>query len=301
MWHQENRFVRKLAAKELRQPLWKLIYIYFHFRFQELCNQAYLILRRHSNLLISLFTMMLSCGIPELQTLDDISYLRKTLQVEHSEEQALTYFTSQFRNAYGDQWTTKVDWMFHFIKNMWSVVLCYDRLVRNAYGDQWTTKVDWMFHFIKNMWSVVLCYDRLVRNAYGDQWTTKVDWMFHFIKNMWSVVLCYDRLVCNAYGDQWTTKVDWMFHFIKNMWSVVLCYDGFVRNAYSDQWTMKVDWMFHFIKNMWSVVLCNNGLVSLWFARKHKGRERFGDWVVSVVHQFGLDIYLVRSWPNSAT
>ncbi|KAK3090339.1 hypothetical protein FSP39_011033 [Pinctada imbricata] len=86
-------------------------------KFQELCCQAYLILRQSANLMISLFTMMLSCGIPELQTLDDISYLRKTLQVENTEEQALNYFIEQFRSAYGDQWTTKVDWMFHYFRH----------------------------------------------------------------------------------------------------------------------------------------------------------------------------------------
>lgn len=35
--------------------------------FQELCGRAYLALRRHSNLLITLFMMMLPTGIPELQ------------------------------------------------------------------------------------------------------------------------------------------------------------------------------------------------------------------------------------------
>ena len=36
-------------------------------KFQKLCGEAYLALRRHSNLLITLFTMMLPAGIPELQ------------------------------------------------------------------------------------------------------------------------------------------------------------------------------------------------------------------------------------------
>ena len=70
-------------------------------------------LRRHSHLIITLFTMMLQCGISELQSLDDIGYIRKTLAVEKTEEKALAYFLEQFRNAYGDSWTTKVDWFFH--------------------------------------------------------------------------------------------------------------------------------------------------------------------------------------------
>ena len=61
--------------------------------------------------------MMLQCGIPELQSLDDIGYIRKTLAVERSEEKAKEYFMNQFHSAYGDSWTTKVDWMFHNMRH----------------------------------------------------------------------------------------------------------------------------------------------------------------------------------------
>ncbi|XP_059152563.1 phosphatidylinositol 4,5-bisphosphate 3-kinase catalytic subunit alpha isoform-like [Physella acuta] len=84
--------------------------------FQELCCKAYVILRKHANLLITLFTMMLQCGIPELQSLDDIGYIRKTLAVEKEEQKAVEYFLEQFKCAYGDSWTTKIDWFFHNIK-----------------------------------------------------------------------------------------------------------------------------------------------------------------------------------------
>ena len=53
---------------------------------QELCGEAYLALRRHSNLLITLFTMMLPAGIAELQSIDNIGYLRQTLAVEKNDE-----------------------------------------------------------------------------------------------------------------------------------------------------------------------------------------------------------------------
>ncbi|RWS15774.1 Phosphatidylinositol-4:5-bisphosphate 3-kinase catalytic subunit alpha-like isoform [Dinothrombium tinctorium] len=86
--------------------------------FTKLCGAAYLSLRKHANLLITLFTMMLSTGIPELQSIDDIGYLRKTLQVEKSEKEALQYFNSQFFEAYGGAWTTKIDWFFHSVKHM---------------------------------------------------------------------------------------------------------------------------------------------------------------------------------------
>ncbi|XP_052760292.1 phosphatidylinositol 4,5-bisphosphate 3-kinase catalytic subunit alpha isoform-like isoform X2 [Mya arenaria] len=85
--------------------------------FQQLCLQAYKELRKQADLIINLLTMMLSCGIPELQSLDDISYVRKTLAVESTEEEAELYFRQQFEAAYKGQWTTKVDWIFHHLKN----------------------------------------------------------------------------------------------------------------------------------------------------------------------------------------
>ncbi|XP_060062464.1 phosphatidylinositol 4,5-bisphosphate 3-kinase catalytic subunit alpha isoform-like [Ylistrum balloti] len=87
-------------------------------KFAQMCVEAYLVLRENAHLLINLFTMMLSCGIPELQSLDDISYLRKTLAVEKSERDAVEYFSEQFNIAVGEQWKQKVDWFFHNVKNM---------------------------------------------------------------------------------------------------------------------------------------------------------------------------------------
>ncbi|KAH9421565.1 Phosphatidylinositol 4,5-bisphosphate 3-kinase catalytic subunit alpha isoform, partial [Dermatophagoides pteronyssinus] len=85
--------------------------------FQNLCNDAYLALHDNAGLLISLFTMMLGTGIPELQRMDDIQYLRQTLQVEHSRKEALEYFEQQLDDAYEGAWSTKLDWFFHSVKH----------------------------------------------------------------------------------------------------------------------------------------------------------------------------------------
>nr|ADE44090.1 phosphoinositide 3-kinase isoform a [Panulirus argus] len=86
-------------------------------RFQELCGKAYLALRKHHRLIINLFTLLLSTGISELQTPEDVAYLRKTLAVGLSEEEALEYFQNRFCEAYGGAWTTKLDWFFHSVKH----------------------------------------------------------------------------------------------------------------------------------------------------------------------------------------
>ena len=84
---------------------------------QELCGKAYLALRRHANLLITLFTMMLPTGITELQSINDVGYLRQTLAVEKTDEEALEYFQTMFYDAYGGAWTTKLDWFFHSVRH----------------------------------------------------------------------------------------------------------------------------------------------------------------------------------------
>ncbi|XP_071945035.1 phosphatidylinositol 4,5-bisphosphate 3-kinase catalytic subunit alpha isoform-like isoform X1 [Antedon mediterranea] len=85
--------------------------------FQQLCIDAYVVIRRHANLLISLFSMMLMSGIPELQSIDDIAYLRQTLAVEKTDDLAVRYFLKQLNDAHGGGWTTKVDWFFHALKH----------------------------------------------------------------------------------------------------------------------------------------------------------------------------------------
>ncbi|CAL8106071.1 unnamed protein product [Calicophoron daubneyi] len=87
-----------------------------HFQeFTELCGRAYLLLRRHANLLLTLFAMMLPSGLPELTSVCDLDYVRKTLAVEMNDEQALAYFHGQLNEAYYGAWTTKIDWFSHWM------------------------------------------------------------------------------------------------------------------------------------------------------------------------------------------
>lgn len=60
--------------------------------FVKLCCDAYNVLRRHSNLFINLFSMMLSTGIPELMQLSDIYYLRDAFSAEMDDAQAAAKF-----------------------------------------------------------------------------------------------------------------------------------------------------------------------------------------------------------------
>lgn len=81
--------------------------------FQQICEKAFLILRKHSSLLISLFAMMLSTGLPELRSVDDLNYLQEVLCLEATEEEALKRFQGKFREALANSWKTSVNWALH--------------------------------------------------------------------------------------------------------------------------------------------------------------------------------------------
>lgn len=83
-------------------------------RFKRLCETAYRIIRRYSHLIVNLFALMLASDMPELQSIEDIMYLRKTLAIDElNETAALEYFRTQFNEAYKLSYTTKLDWMCH--------------------------------------------------------------------------------------------------------------------------------------------------------------------------------------------
>lgn len=56
--------------------------------FKTLACDAFRVLRAHSNLLITLLVLALTCGIPELASAEDIKWVHKTLMIELSDEEA---------------------------------------------------------------------------------------------------------------------------------------------------------------------------------------------------------------------
>uniref|UniRef100_A0A5F8GLB5 phosphatidylinositol-4,5-bisphosphate 3-kinase n=1 Tax=Monodelphis domestica TaxID=13616 RepID=A0A5F8GLB5_MONDO len=85
-------------------------------RFRQCCEDAYLILRRHGNLFITLFALMLTAGLPELTSVKDIQYLKDSLALGKSDEEALKQFKQKFDEALRESWTTKVNWMAHTMR-----------------------------------------------------------------------------------------------------------------------------------------------------------------------------------------
>ncbi|KAJ3643840.1 hypothetical protein Zmor_026526 [Zophobas morio] len=81
--------------------------------FQEYCEKAFLILRKHGNLILSLCAMMISTGLPELSSEKDLNYIRDTLVLSKSEEDALNHFRSKFDEALSNSWKTSLNWASH--------------------------------------------------------------------------------------------------------------------------------------------------------------------------------------------
>ncbi|XP_055620470.1 phosphatidylinositol 4,5-bisphosphate 3-kinase catalytic subunit beta isoform [Toxorhynchites rutilus septentrionalis] len=87
-------------------------------QFQHLCEEAFLILRKHGCLILSLFAMMISTGLPELSSEKDLNYLRETLVLDLPEAEAREHFKSKFSEALANSWKTSLNWASHnFSKN----------------------------------------------------------------------------------------------------------------------------------------------------------------------------------------
>ncbi|XP_012889473.1 PREDICTED: phosphatidylinositol 4,5-bisphosphate 3-kinase catalytic subunit delta isoform isoform X4 [Dipodomys ordii] len=82
-------------------------------RFRGYCEKAYSILRRHGLLFLHLFALMRAAGLPELSCSKDIQYLKDSLALGKTEEEALKHFRVKFNEALRESWKTKVNWMAH--------------------------------------------------------------------------------------------------------------------------------------------------------------------------------------------
>ncbi len=57
--------------------------------------------------------MMLSTGIPELNSADDISYLQRALSLEKPEAEAVEDFEKLIYECLSLSWSTQVNFWFH--------------------------------------------------------------------------------------------------------------------------------------------------------------------------------------------
>ncbi|XP_069803202.1 phosphatidylinositol 4,5-bisphosphate 3-kinase catalytic subunit delta isoform [Dendropsophus ebraccatus] len=84
-------------------------------RFRDYCEKAYTILRCHGALFLNLFALMKAAGLPELTCSKDIQYLKDSLALGKSDEDALKQFRVKFNEALRESWKTKVNWFAHTV------------------------------------------------------------------------------------------------------------------------------------------------------------------------------------------
>uniref|UniRef100_A0A8C8RZV6 Phosphatidylinositol 4,5-bisphosphate 3-kinase catalytic subunit delta isoform n=1 Tax=Pelusios castaneus TaxID=367368 RepID=A0A8C8RZV6_9SAUR len=82
-------------------------------RFRDYCEKAYMILRHNGRLFLHLFALMIAAGLPELSCNKDIQYLRDSLALGKTEEEAMKHFRLKFNEALRESWKTKVNWLAH--------------------------------------------------------------------------------------------------------------------------------------------------------------------------------------------
>uniref|UniRef100_A0A915PJ65 PI3K/PI4K catalytic domain-containing protein n=1 Tax=Setaria digitata TaxID=48799 RepID=A0A915PJ65_9BILA len=87
-------------------------------KFKKLCTDAYIILHQRSKLFISLFSMLLCMGLPELQKAEDIDFLKGTLCSDTDPKRAAASFHKIFEEAFSGAWSTKTNWFFHSVKHL---------------------------------------------------------------------------------------------------------------------------------------------------------------------------------------
>lgn len=82
--------------------------------FEETCTTAFNILRANANLLITMFSLMLSCGIPELQTSRDIEWMREKLMLDETPEAAAKKFKQALTDSLNAKFVQVVDFLHIF-------------------------------------------------------------------------------------------------------------------------------------------------------------------------------------------
>ena len=89
--------------------------------FRQLCEKAYLTIRHRGHLIISLLSLMISTGLPELNSEQDLNIVRSSLHLDTSSDQeALELFRKDFNESLRNSWKISFNWWVHILNQMYS-------------------------------------------------------------------------------------------------------------------------------------------------------------------------------------
>uniref|UniRef100_A0A8C5LJE9 Phosphatidylinositol-4-phosphate 3-kinase catalytic subunit type 2 alpha n=1 Tax=Jaculus jaculus TaxID=51337 RepID=A0A8C5LJE9_JACJA len=80
--------------------------------FVDLCCQAYNLIRKQTNLFLSLLSLMIPSGLPELTSVQDLQYVRDALQPQTTDAEATVFFTRLIESSLGSI-ATKFNFFIH--------------------------------------------------------------------------------------------------------------------------------------------------------------------------------------------
>lgn len=87
---------------------------YGWIRFVQLACRAYNSIRRRSHVLVTMFEMMLSAGLPNLNAAGDMAHLKRALAPELSDTEAAEQFTRLIHDSLGTK-RTRVNDAIHML------------------------------------------------------------------------------------------------------------------------------------------------------------------------------------------
>lgn len=87
----------------------------FH-AFEALCTESFSILRTHADLFINLFILMVSAGMPELTSSNDIEYLRDKFFLEKSAKDAQGMLRKEIKKSLNTTYRS-IDNFIHNLKH----------------------------------------------------------------------------------------------------------------------------------------------------------------------------------------
>ena len=92
--------------------------------FVDLCCDIFNILRKHSSLLVSLFSLSIPCNLPELQEEKDVQWIYEKLQVGKNDEEGAAYFRDQLELSLNTAATRMNDVSISLKSMMLHLLLC---------------------------------------------------------------------------------------------------------------------------------------------------------------------------------
>ena len=84
--------------------------------FQRYAVRAFNILRENRDLLLTLFSLMVSCGLPELEAPSDIDYMRDMLLLTQGSDEAAQHFKQLITESLNTKWAQHDD-ALHMIRH----------------------------------------------------------------------------------------------------------------------------------------------------------------------------------------